>query len=172
MFLRLRRGLPVLLPHEGLVTTSYGHVDDLCRNLLEMAQLPLELQGLADANEDYWERGGGHQPPLTNVRYENLGIYGWDVRDAISSTAARAAAARSVGEAARGVLPGCDGVLSGLWGPHFVSWVKQAAPLGFFNKIKWISGGEIGAADVGCRFVALRGTCRLAPQQRDPIVDI
>ena len=39
MFLRLRRGLPVLLPHEGLVTTSYGHVDDLCRNLLEMAQL-------------------------------------------------------------------------------------------------------------------------------------
>lgn len=40
MFLRLRRGLPVLLPHEGLVTTSYGHVDDLCRNLLEMAQLP------------------------------------------------------------------------------------------------------------------------------------
>ncbi len=33
MFLRLRRGLPILLPHEGLVTTSYGHVDDLCRNL-------------------------------------------------------------------------------------------------------------------------------------------
>jgi len=40
MFLRLRRGLPILLPHEGLVTTSYGHVDDLCLNLLEMAQLP------------------------------------------------------------------------------------------------------------------------------------
>ncbi len=40
MFLRLRRELPILLPHEGLVTTSYGHVDDLCRNLLEMASLP------------------------------------------------------------------------------------------------------------------------------------
>jgi nucleoside-diphosphate-sugar epimerase len=39
MFLRLRRGLPVLLPHEGLVTTSYGHVDDLCRNLLELSLL-------------------------------------------------------------------------------------------------------------------------------------
>lgn len=39
MFLRLRRGLPILLPHDGLVSTSYGHVDDLCRNLLEMAQL-------------------------------------------------------------------------------------------------------------------------------------
>ena len=40
MFLRLRRGLPILVLHEGLVTTSYGHVDDLCRNLLEMARLP------------------------------------------------------------------------------------------------------------------------------------
>jgi branched-chain amino acid transport system substrate-binding protein len=43
---------------------------------------------------------------------------------------------------------GCDGVISGLWGPHFVSWVKQAAPLGFFQKIKWISGGEIAAHEI------------------------
>ena len=43
---------------------------------------------------------------------------------------------------------GCDGVLSGLWGPHFVAWAKQAAPLGFFNKIKWISGGEIGSQEI------------------------
>jgi branched-chain amino acid transport system substrate-binding protein len=43
---------------------------------------------------------------------------------------------------------GCDGVLSGLWGPHFVSWVKQASPLGFFDKIKWISGGEIAAHEI------------------------
>ncbi len=34
MFTRLRRGLPVLLPHGGLVTTSYGHIDDLCSGLL------------------------------------------------------------------------------------------------------------------------------------------
>ncbi len=40
MFLRLRRGLPILMPHEGFVTTSYGHVDDLCLNLREMAQTP------------------------------------------------------------------------------------------------------------------------------------
>lgn len=40
MFLRLRRGLPILLPHDGLVTTSYGHVDDLCQNLIEIACLP------------------------------------------------------------------------------------------------------------------------------------
>ena len=40
MFLRLRRGLPILLPHEGLVTTGYGRVDDLRRNLPEMAARP------------------------------------------------------------------------------------------------------------------------------------
>jgi nucleoside-diphosphate-sugar epimerase len=40
MFLRLRKGLPVLVPHEGLVTTSYGHVDDLVTNLIEMSKLP------------------------------------------------------------------------------------------------------------------------------------
>ena len=53
MFLRLHRGLPILVPHEGLVTTSYGHVDDLCRNLLEMAQLP------AAAGEIVNTTGGG-----------------------------------------------------------------------------------------------------------------
>ena len=30
MFLRLLRHLPILLPHRGSVTGSYGHVDDLC----------------------------------------------------------------------------------------------------------------------------------------------
>lgn len=40
MFTRLRRGLPVLLPHSGLVTTSYGHVDDLCAALLVLADHP------------------------------------------------------------------------------------------------------------------------------------
>jgi branched-chain amino acid transport system substrate-binding protein len=43
---------------------------------------------------------------------------------------------------------GCDGVISGLWGPHFVSWVKQAKPLGFFDKVKWISGGEIASHEI------------------------
>jgi nucleoside-diphosphate-sugar epimerase len=40
MFLRLRRGLPVLLPHDGLVVTSYGHVDELAAALLTMATSP------------------------------------------------------------------------------------------------------------------------------------
>lgn len=40
MFTRLRRGLPVLLPHQGLVATSYGHVDELCAGLLTLARHP------------------------------------------------------------------------------------------------------------------------------------
>jgi nucleoside-diphosphate-sugar epimerase len=39
-FLRLLRGLPVIVPHDGLVTTSYGHVDDLCRAMVDMATHP------------------------------------------------------------------------------------------------------------------------------------
>jgi nucleoside-diphosphate-sugar epimerase len=37
MFRRLLERRPVLLPHQGLVVGSYGHVDDLCRALLVMA---------------------------------------------------------------------------------------------------------------------------------------
>ena len=40
MFLRLRRGLPILLPHQGLVVNSFGHVDDLAAALLVMATHP------------------------------------------------------------------------------------------------------------------------------------
>ena len=40
MFLRLRQGRPVLLPHSGLVTVSYGHVDDLCRMMIGMTGAP------------------------------------------------------------------------------------------------------------------------------------
>lgn len=40
MFLRLLQRRPILLPHEGLVVGSYGHVDDLCRAMLKMADHP------------------------------------------------------------------------------------------------------------------------------------
>ncbi len=39
-FLRLLRGLPIIVPHDGLVTGSYGHVDDLCRVMVDMATHP------------------------------------------------------------------------------------------------------------------------------------
>jgi hypothetical protein len=63
--------------------------DDI--SMIERMRAPLTLHGIADANEDYWERGPGSDPPPTDVRYDNIGIYGWDVRDALSYTAARAA---------------------------------------------------------------------------------
>jgi hypothetical protein len=65
--------------------------DDI--SLIEKLRAPFVLHGIVDANEDYWERGPGSAPPDTDVRYHNLGIYGWDVRDALSFTAARASAA-------------------------------------------------------------------------------
>jgi nucleoside-diphosphate-sugar epimerase len=37
-YLRLLRGLPVIVPHDGLVTASYGHVDDLCRAMVDMGK--------------------------------------------------------------------------------------------------------------------------------------
>jgi nucleoside-diphosphate-sugar epimerase len=45
MFLRLRRGLPVQVPHAGLVTVSYGHVDDLCAQLIAMGDRPEAVAG-------------------------------------------------------------------------------------------------------------------------------
>ncbi|HJP40790.1 MAG TPA: NAD-dependent epimerase/dehydratase family protein [Dehalococcoidia bacterium] len=38
MFLRLLQGRPVLVPHEGLVVCSYGHVDDLVRLMIDAAE--------------------------------------------------------------------------------------------------------------------------------------
>jgi len=36
MFLRLLHGRPILLPHSGLVTASYGHVEDLAEAMLSI----------------------------------------------------------------------------------------------------------------------------------------
>lgn len=40
MFLRLLQHRPILLPHSGLVTASYGHVDDLSAAMLALAEAP------------------------------------------------------------------------------------------------------------------------------------
>lgn len=69
---------------------SFG--DDL--NTFEKLRLPVELLRIGDANEDYWERGPGSAPPPQSPRYDNVGIYGWDLRDALSSTSNRAAVKR------------------------------------------------------------------------------
>lgn len=59
MFLRLRRGLPILVPHEGLVVNSYGHVDELAAALLVMATHPaapgeiFNISGIAVTVDEY-----------------------------------------------------------------------------------------------------------------------
>jgi nucleoside-diphosphate-sugar epimerase len=40
MFLRLLQRRPILLPHGGLVTGSYGHVDDLCEVMVSLVDIP------------------------------------------------------------------------------------------------------------------------------------
>lgn len=81
-------GLPVNI--EGLLRQLQKQLGaDL--NVWDILRFPVVLQRLLDKNEDYWERGEGRRPPRTDIRYENLGIYGWDVRDALSYTAGLAA---------------------------------------------------------------------------------
>jgi hypothetical protein len=82
-------GLPLNL--EGLLRGLQDKFGDGF-NPLEVLTLPVALHELGDSNEDYWERGPGSAPPPIGVRYENLGIYGWDVRDCLSYTAGRATA--------------------------------------------------------------------------------
>jgi ABC-type branched-subunit amino acid transport system substrate-binding protein len=43
---------------------------------------------------------------------------------------------------------GCDGVVAGLWGSNFTTFAKQAAPFDFFNRVQYISAGEIGSPEV------------------------
>jgi hypothetical protein len=82
-------GLPFDI--EGLLRRLQDTFGDRL-NPLELVALPVELQRLVDANEDHWERGAGAVAPPTDVRFANVGIYGWDVRDCLSYTAGLAAA--------------------------------------------------------------------------------
>jgi hypothetical protein len=46
------------------------------------------LHGYLDGIEDYWERGKAGKPPPGDEILHNLAIYGWDLRDTLSLTAA------------------------------------------------------------------------------------
>ena len=43
---------------------------------------------------------------------------------------------------------GCEIVTSGLWGSHFVNFAQQAKPFGLFDKVTYISGGEIASHEI------------------------
>ena len=58
---------------------------------LSLWEIPLALfaaRGLLDEIEDYWERGPGSALPHVNRHVHNLSVYGWDLRDVLSRTAA------------------------------------------------------------------------------------
>jgi len=42
----------------------------------------------------------------------------------------------------------CDGVFGGVWGSLFVAFAKQAKTFGLFDKVKYVSAGEIGSPEV------------------------
>ncbi|HVR64345.1 MAG TPA: hypothetical protein VMU50_20735 [Polyangia bacterium] len=54
----------------------------------ELAHAAFSLRSIMDEIEDYWERGPGAQPPTLAGINHNLGMYGWDLRDAMSRTSA------------------------------------------------------------------------------------
>lgn len=62
-------------------------------NWWEAASAAFSLRSHMDEIEDYWERGGGSTLPNVAGIHHNLGVYGWDVRDAMSRTAGVCAAA-------------------------------------------------------------------------------
>ncbi len=58
----------------------------------ELAPALFRLRHVMDQIEDWWERGGGsHVPNISGIMH-NLGVYSWDLRDALSRTAAKCAA--------------------------------------------------------------------------------
>lgn len=60
-----------------------GNVD-----VLEILPTLLFLRDYLDKVEDYWERGDGSRPPTQRQINHNLAVYGWDLRNTLSRTAA------------------------------------------------------------------------------------
>ncbi len=57
---------------------------------LSVWELPMALftaRDFMDQVEDYWERGPGASVPVVTGFNHDLGVYGWDLRDALSRTA-------------------------------------------------------------------------------------
>src|SRR5262249_30669447 len=58
---------------------------------LSIWELPMALfraREFMDQIEHYWERGPGQSPPLIAAYNHALAVYGWDLRDVLSKTAA------------------------------------------------------------------------------------
>jgi hypothetical protein len=53
-------------------------------DLWDVPRALLTIQHSMSAVEDYWERGGGAQPASSGPIHHNLGVWGFEVRDALS----------------------------------------------------------------------------------------
>lgn len=54
----------------------------------ELPAALLRARTFMDSVEDYWERGAGRDAPVISEYNHALAVYGWDLRDALSRTAA------------------------------------------------------------------------------------
>lgn len=66
------------------------HLESEFGESIDPWEIPLavfRIQHLLDEIEDWWERGGGSVVPNVRDINHNLGIYGWDLRDALDLTA-------------------------------------------------------------------------------------
>ena len=57
-------------------------------SIWELGAAVFRLRQLMARIEDWWERGPGAEPPRLRGLNHNLGVYGWDLRDVLSRTAA------------------------------------------------------------------------------------
>ena len=109
-------------------------------------ELPLALfraRSWMDGVEDYWERGPGRVAPVVRAYNHALAVYGWDLRDALSQTAAGCEAA---------VATPKDDLLSQVVENHaqhaalhvYPHWSKQTSQQTLLDAAKAL--GEQGAA--------------------------
>jgi hypothetical protein len=54
----------------------------------ELSAALFRAREFMDSVEDYWERGAGRDAPVISAYNHALAVYGWDLRDALSRTAA------------------------------------------------------------------------------------
>jgi branched-chain amino acid transport system substrate-binding protein len=43
---------------------------------------------------------------------------------------------------------GCDVVFSGIWSSNFPAFAKQAQPFGFFDRVSYVTAGEVGTPEI------------------------
>ena len=77
-------GLPINI--ELIIRRLEGQFGDKL-DWWELASAAFALRSTMDEIEDYWERGPGSLPAKAAGIHHNLGMYGWDLRDALSRTA-------------------------------------------------------------------------------------